>query len=177
MRSARRLVMALIILVGTHAADLSAQMFGPELVWGEDSDLGVGARAELDIGQAVASSGPLSRAILTGAFDFFFPDCDTGATGTDCSATYWELRGDVVVPISAASFDPYAGAGLHLAYASVDFDSGGFGVDSSDNELGFDLVGGLRFTVGDLPAFTELRLELGGGDQLELAFGVLFGQR
>ena len=168
----RRFMVVLAFLIAAHPEQASSQAFGPEVVWGDDTDIGIGGRVELGIGSALASSGLWSQAALAGAFDYFFPDCSDEA---DCS--YWELHGDLLVPITAASINPYLGAGLHLAHASVDIDVGEFDGGGSSSDVGIDVLGGLRFSLGTLSAFTELRLELIGAEQFEIGGGLLFGQR
>lgn len=153
------------------AVEVQAQAIGPQVSWGNDSDLGVGARIELGLPNLLTSSGPLASTFLIGSFDYFFIDCD------EC--TYWELNGNLAVPIAASSVDPYVGAGLNVSRFSIDFESDlpGFDVDGSSTDIGLNLLGGLRFPVGGLNAFGEGRFTVGGGEQLVLSFGVLFGGR
>lgn len=146
------------------SADAEAQAFGVQGSWGDDADFGIGARLELGLPNLLTTEGPLSNTYLIGSFDWFFPDCD------EC--TYWELNANLAVPITATSIDPYAGLGLNIAHVSFDT---GVGTDVSDTDVGLNLLGGLRFNLGTLSAFTEGRFELGGGEQFVLTFGVLVG--
>lgn len=144
-------------------ADAQAQAFGVQGSWGDDSDFGIGARLELGLPNLLTSEGPLSNTFLIGSFDYFFPDfCDAI---DDCS--YWEINGNLAVPITSSTIDPYAGAGLNIAHMSV--------LDQSDTEVGLNLLGGLRFNLGGLGAFGEGRFVLGGSEQFVLTFGVLVG--
>lgn len=142
-----------------------AQRFGAQANWGFDSDLGVGGRFEMNMTGAFKQE-PFSKAVFVGSFDYYFIDC---ATGVDCS--YWEVNPGVVIPVSAQNMKPYFGAGLNLARASASIS----GISSSSTETGINLIGGLRFALSGMSSFAEARLSLGGGDQLALSFGVLFG--
>src|SRR5687768_2239938 len=155
--------MAIALAIGAGSA--SAQRFGAQLNWGNDFDFGVGARVELGMPNLFTSSGPLSRTSLVGSFDYFFPDC-----GGDCS--YWEINGNLTIPITASGVDPYVGAGLNVARFSVDV----AGADASNTELGLNLLGGINFGLGRVAAFGEGRVEIGGGEQFVLTFGIKFGK-
>jgi opacity protein-like surface antigen len=152
---------AAALVIGT--ADAEAQAFGVQGNWGDDTDLGIGARLELGLPNVFTTEGPFSNTYFIGSFDWFFPDCD------EC--TYWELNANLAVPITATTIDPYAGIGLNIAHVSVDVG----GSDVSDTDVGLNLLGGLRFNLGTIGAFTEGRFELGGGEQFVLTFGVLLG--
>jgi hypothetical protein len=145
------------------SADAEAQAFGIQGNWGSDTDFGLGARLELGLPNLITSDGPLSNTFLIGSFDWFFPDfCDNV---DDCS--YWELNGNLAVPITSSTIDPYAGLGLNVGRVAVG--------DASNTEVGLNLLGGLRFRLGSLGAFGEGRAVLGGVEQLVLTFGVLVG--
>lgn len=152
---------AAALVIGT--ADAHAQAFGVQGSWGDDTDLGIGARLELGLPNLLTSEGPLSNTFLIGSFDWFFPDfCDQF---DDCS--YFELNGNLAVPITANTIDPYAGAGLNIARMAV--------LGESDTEVGLNLLGGLRFSLGGASAFGEGRFVLGGSEQFVLTLGVLVG--
>ena len=168
----RSLLMAFAVslaLTGAGAGSAHAQRLGGQLSWGSDSDVGVGARAEFDIKNALSKNEPFSNAFISVQFDYYFIDCPNGA---DCS--YWELNPSLAIPIKTPSLRPYFGAGLNIAHASVD--AGPFG-DVSDTDTGVNLLAGLKFPLGTAEAFTEARISLGGGEQLALSFGILFGGR
>ncbi|HEX6309277.1 MAG TPA: hypothetical protein VFZ69_13870 [Longimicrobiales bacterium] len=154
---------AAALVIGT--SDARAQAFGVQGSWGDDSDFGIGARLELGVPNLLTSTGPLANTYVIGSFDWFFPDND------QIDFDYWEINLNLAVPITATSIDPYAGLGLNIAHISVD----ALGDDGSDTEVGLNLLGGLRFNLGTLGAFTEGRFELGGGEQFVLTFGVLVG--
>jgi opacity protein-like surface antigen len=146
--------------------------------WADDVDLGIGGRIEIGLDNKIATSGPLSRAFFITSFDYFFWDCDEGSSLYEVDCSYWELNPGIGVPLPATGLNPYVGAGLNIARASVDLNVPGFEDDASDTEIGLNLLGGLKFNIGSLPSFVEGRLELGGGEQFVLTFGVnLFGGR
>jgi hypothetical protein len=155
-------------LCTTFAGVAHAQRFGAQLSWGSDSDLGIGARFEADMTNVLSKNEPFSKAFFIGQFDYYFIDCG----GADCS--YWELNPSLAVPfkIQGSKVRPYAGAGLNIAHASVDL--GTFG-NASNTDTGINLLGGIKFPLSTMDAFTEARVSLGGGDQLALSFGLLFG--
>ena len=167
MQKVRSLVTAVALaVVGASAADAQAR-FGAVFNWADETDVGVGARLEIPMQGVMSKTEPFSRAFFIGQFDFYFPDC---AAGVDC--TYFELNPSLAVPFRATNFEPYVGAGLHISRMAVS--SGGTSV--SENEMGLNLLGGLRFPLGGMTALTELRLGLGGNhEQFALSFGFMFG--
>jgi len=173
----RRIIAAAVLLLALIGAEkVEAQVaIGPQVVWADDTDFGIGARAHISVGDLFgAGEGPLANLLTTVTGTFFFPDC--GVSTVDCD--YLELSGNLVVPFeTAGSFKPYAGAGVYLGRFSADSEySGPFEVSGSDTELGLGLVGGGLFQLGALDAFTEARFNLSGYDQFMLTFGVLFGR-
>jgi opacity protein-like surface antigen len=151
------------------ALPVHAQRFGAQINWGEDWDLGIGARIEFPLG--LQADGILSRAFAIGSFDYYFPDCG-GIDEVDCS--FFEINLNGAVPLTAEGFNPYVGGGLNIARFSVDIagDTAGGG---SDTEVGLNLLGGLRFLIGTIAAFAEAKFVVNGAEQLAVTFGVLFG--
>lgn len=158
----RNLRSALVALVGLALAASTAQgqRYGAQLDWGDDTDLGIGGRLEYDLGASLASEGTLARAYLIGSFDYF-PDC-----GQECS--YFEFNGNVAVPVSSATLNPYIGAGLNLGRFSAG--------DRSDTQFGLNALGGLKFGLGKLASFAEARVEFKDESQLVLTWGVMLGR-
>lgn len=169
MRQVRSLLAAVALLaLGATAAD--AQRFGAQISWGDKSDLGVGVRGEWDFSNKMTTQGAFSRAFIIGQFDYYFIECASGA-----SCTYLEINPSLAVPftMTGSSLKPYAGAGLRIGYNSVS--AGGF--SDSNTDLGLNLLGGLKFGLGGMDAFSEARLGLGGDvEQFALSFGLLFGK-
>jgi hypothetical protein len=158
-------VLALVVAAGLVAQTAAAQtratrtvQFGGEVNWATDTDFGVGARAVWSaLGETISLKGLEGVA----SFDIFFPGN---------SVNYWELNADVTYPLSIPSaprISPYFGGGLNVAHSSVS----GFG---GSTDVGANLLGGIKFGLGTLGAFTEGRLELHSGSQFVLTFGVLF---
>ncbi len=158
------LLSSCLALLALTPGTLSAQIgIGGQLSWGDEADLGIGARGTFGL---PVKAAPLE---IIGTFDYFFPD---GAAGLD--VTYWELNGNVVYlfKVPAPKVTPYAGAGLNLAHASVD--AGTPGISVSRTELGLNFLGGAKFDLGSVTPFGELRFELDGGEQFLISAGVLF---
>lgn len=162
----KRVVLGIAMALAISAGNVQAQRLGAQLSYGDDSDLGLGARLEVGVPNLFTSTGALANTYFIGSFDYFFIDCD------EC--TYWEINANLAVPVAASGVDPYLGAGLNVAHFSVDFDSP-LSDEASDTEVGVNLLGGIRFPLGNLSSFLEGRLELGGGEQLVLTFGIMFG--
>lgn len=159
----RKGIIAFACLALFAAGDLHAQQsrqvfFGPQLSWGDDADIGIGGRVE----------GLLSNShlMITGTFDWFFPDND--------NIDYWEINGNLAYRFdirNSPNIHPYAGGGLNVAHVSVD---GPNDLNGSDTDLGLNLVGGSEFTAGGVKPFVELRVSIEGGDQFVITGGVLF---
>jgi len=166
MKKFSTLLAALVVSVAVSTS-AHAQRFGGQVSWGSDSDLGFGARVEVPMTNKLGKTEPLSKAFIIGQFDYYLPDCG----GADCS--WWELNPSIAIPLKSTSLKPYVGAGLNIASITVDL--GSFG-SASNTEMGLLLLGGLKFAVGSMDAFSEARLALSGGEQFALSFGVLFGK-
>jgi hypothetical protein len=160
-----RTIAAAAAAVVICSADAEAQAFGVQGVWGDDTDFGIGVRAEWNLTNVFTNQGPFSRTFLITEFNYYFPDCDP----IDCN--FWEINGNIAVPITAQTIDPYVGLGLNIAHASVE--AGDF--EGDDTEVGLNLLGGLRFNLGTLGAYTEGRIVLSGAEQFSLTFGLLVG--
>lgn len=168
----KRILLAGLVLLATNAGAAAAQtVFGPQLSWGDDSDLGIGARLELPLAGMMSTdpSSPASKLRLVGSFDWFFPD-----DGVGIDVDWWEINANLTYPIEAEGVRPYVGGGLNFAHVSVHFDDALLD-DVSDTDVGLNLLGGLKFLLGTLDAFAEARFALGGADQFVLTSGILFG--
>jgi opacity protein-like surface antigen len=150
------------LLLGVAASAAEAQVrFGANLSWGDDTEVGLGARLNFGLG-AASQRRPIEG---YATFDYFFPD------GFD----FWELTGNVVYRFTTtSSAKPYAGAGLGFGHSSADVGVPGF---EGDSDFFLNLLGGLRFqVVGNVQPFAEARFELGDFSQLVIAGGVFFGK-
>lgn len=165
MRRLGMLLVGVAVWLGS-ASHAEAQRFGAQVSWGDDSDVGLGARAEFDMKNVLAKTGAFANAFLITQFDWYFVDCN------ECS--YFEINPSLAVPIPAQTLKPYLGGGLKISRFAVDL--GAPLGTQSDTDVGVNLLGGLKFGLGNLDAFSEARISLGGHfEQLALSFGVLFG--
>ena len=156
-------VLSVALALATTAGTAEAQRFGAQVGYGtEIESVALGARVEFDLTNKFSQRAPFSNMMFVTAFDYYL-DCD------GCS--FWELTPALAVPftLQGSNMRPYFGAGLSFARISVD------AIDESDTETGLALLGGLRFPMGTMSAFTEARITLHDADQLTLAFGFLFG--
>jgi hypothetical protein len=139
--------------------------FGPQLAWGDDTDLGLGGRIDFGVADALGvDDGPFQNLFASTSITYFFCDwCD-----------YFEINGNLAVPftLEGSSIAPYAGAGIHIGRFS--FDEPLIGDEFDDTEVGLNLLGGIFFPLSDLTGFAEGKFGLGGADQFVLSAGVLF---
>lgn len=148
----------LMLLPATAAAQVR---LGPQLSFGDDTDIGIGARV-------VVNAGASQRWDFIGTFDVFFPD-----DGPNNDVSYWEANGNLAYNFGvegAPSLLPYAGAGLNISHVSIDNASGNF----DDTDLGINLFAGTQFQSQSVTPFAELRVVVEGADQLVLTGGILF---
>jgi hypothetical protein len=166
----------LVVLGGCLVFLLGA--VGAQASYGTDSEIGIGGRLMVGL-PAIPGLG------VIGSFDYFFPGTvDLSGVGVDISADYWEINGNLFYsfPVSGASIEPYFGAGLNLATASVDVMGAGETVDDSQTELALNLLAGFEFQMTGLSPFVEIRVELGsdedffirGDSQVVVTGGFLF---
>ena len=162
----KRLILASLTAILMTPGIAAAQfMLAPQGSWGSDSDFGIGAR--VTYGLAATESTNLE---LVGSFDYFFPSTDGGA-----DVTYWEINGNVnyVLPVRSEYVRTYLGAGLNVAYASVDLGSVSPGLSGSETEIGLNLLAGVHGTSRINP-FGEVRFIIAGGEQFVFTAGVNF---
>ncbi|MFO7895279.1 MAG: outer membrane beta-barrel protein [Longimicrobiales bacterium] len=162
-----------VLMAGALAQPAQAQVqFGAQANYADDFDFGIGARAQFDLGSMFELEGAMAslKGVVSG--DFYFPDCGD----LDCS--YMEINGNALYPIEMeGDLAPYVGGGLNIARFSADYTDpfSGTTSSSSDTDVGLNALGGANFDLGSMAAFAEAKIELGGGEQFVLTFGVLFG--
>lgn len=164
-------ILALAAAVLGPAVPAHAQVnFGPQLAWGDDTDLGIGGRIDFGVADALGvDEGAFRNLFASTSVTYFFVDCD------ECS--YFEINGNLAVPfeLEGSSIAPFAGAGIHIGRWSVDGpDNLGFDFGYDDTEIGLNLLGGIFFPLSDLRGFAEGKFALAGVEQFVLAAGVLF---
>jgi len=149
-----------LLMLLPATADAQVRL-GPQLSFGDDTDIGIGGRAIVNV---VA----LQRWDFIGTFDVFFPD-----DGPNNDISYWEANGNLAYNFGlpgVPSLSPYAGAGLNIAHFSVD----NAGDNRDDTDLGINLFAGTQFRSQSVTPFAELRVVVEGSDQLVLTGGILF---
>lgn len=178
----RWVALALGLAMAFVSVPAQAQVtFGPQLVWGDDTDFGVGGRVDFDLAGPLAITDGLFQDLFGSATaSYFFWDCDLGGdpgVAPDCG--FIELNGNAAVPftIEDSSVLGYLGGGLHLARFSVDRNGAPFsefGV-RSDTEIGLNILGGIKFPLAGLTGFVEGKFGLIGAEQFVFSAGFLIG--
>lgn len=151
----------LLILV-LHASGAHALSVGGQLVYGDDSDVGLGARLEIPTPEL------LDRTRMAADFNWYFPNDPPGA-----DLTFWEVNLNWLHEVGDPNGEIlyHVGGGLNFAYSSVDYDGGG---DDSDSDLGVNFLGGAVLPLGAVSVVGEVRITVGGSQQFTLGTGLLF---
>lgn len=156
---------ALSLAPSAQAGDVAVGVQGS---WGDDADLAVGARVIADL------SGTRSGISAIASFDYFFPDDNGLGDLLGIDLKYWELNGNLVYGFAkTSSVQPYVGAGLNFAHASVK-ETEFTGISVSDSNVGLNILGGLNFGSGRTKFFAEAKFEAGGGEQFVVTGGIRF---
>jgi len=156
-----------LALAGGALAEEKPLSFGVQANWSDDTDLGVGVRARLDLADLKEGLGAVA------SFDYFFPG-DQGFEGVDF--TYWEINANLTydLPLDSSAV-PYIGGGPVLAHASGGVEVVGVEISDSTNEVGFNILGGVKKDLGEsMKLFAEAKYEIKGGEQFVLSVGVRF---
>lgn len=151
-------VLVFLLALAAAADPAPAQVHvGPQLSYGENSDLGIGVRAAVyDLGD----SEELANWEGVGSFDYFFPGGGVDYLEVNLNGLYnFSLGTDTPL-------HPYLGAGMNVARTSVD---GG----PSSSDLGLNLLGGWKYEAETFTPFAEVRIEVGGGEQFVVTGGFL----
>ena len=170
--------LGLVLALWGSPADAQVS-FGPQLVWGDDTDLGVGGRIDFGLAGALGiDDGFFQNLFGSATGSYFFWDCGTGIDIDNLDCGYIEFNGNAGVPftVESSSLSGYFGSGLHVGRTSVDYK--GEIIErtlASDTEIGLNLLGGFKFPISDLTGFVEGKFGLVGVEQFVLSFGFLFG--
>ena len=156
---------ALIALVTLAPAAWAGPVsIGGQLIYGDDTDLGIGARVEVDTPELA------ERTRVAMDFNWYFPDDPPGG-----DFTFWEIDGNFLYDVATTGTDTqigvYVGGGLNFAYASFDPDVGD---GDSEKDLGVNLVGGVEIPIGLATMIGEMRVTIAGSEQYTLGVGLLF---
>jgi opacity protein-like surface antigen len=158
------MALALAVLLAAHPGRTEAQVaFGPQAVLVDFDDLAVGGRVDFGLGQALG--------IEEGVFQELFASLNGNYVFTEGDATNLIFNANAAVPFEVeAAITPYAGAGISIYRWSVEET-----ISGSDTSSGLNLLGGVFFDLGEIPAFAELQYSTSGAGYISLSFGVLFG--
>jgi hypothetical protein len=138
---------------------------GAQGSWGDDTDVGLGARVIFDLGF-------LLRGLeFTGSFDYFFPGEQFGL-----ERDYWEVNTNAMYRIDTRgnTVIPYAGAGFNVARRDVSVRVLDGEISGYETSNGVNLLGGLLFDVGGPAVFVEGRMEVEGGRQFVATVGARY---
>lgn len=161
------LVICAVAAIGIAAGEADAQVsFGAQAHWATETDLGIGARANIVL--------PVENLTLVPSFDYFFPS----SPGPGISVKWMELSANAHYAFPLAgnnSILPYAGGGLNFVRASAKVDFGaGLSDSGSETKTGLNLLGGIQFSsFGSFVPFAELRYGT-AGEQLLITGGINF---
>jgi hypothetical protein len=133
------LLAVIVVLCGFGAAHAADWRFGVQGSFDEGIDtLGIGVRAEVDLGTMVPGlSGALHGNYYLG-YDY---------------ADVFDFNADVRYDLPIPKVDTYAGGGLNVSYYSWDYDL----YDEGDIEFGLNALAGIRFDLGSVQPFVEVR--------------------
>ncbi|MEX2529632.1 MAG: hypothetical protein WD960_02580 [Gemmatimonadota bacterium] len=159
------LLAALTFLFPLIPAQAEAQVsFGPQVVLWDFEELGVGARVEFGLADAIG--------IEDGFFESLYGSVNTSYLFIDGDGTNLVFNVNGNVPIAMdGGLRPYVGAGLNHFRSSISVG----GTSFSSSASGLNLLGGLLLDLGEIPAFGELQFSTTGDGFLSLTGGVLFG--
>ena len=145
------LLMTLFTVVVCASAQKGEMGVGGQLLYGDDSDIGIGARFQYNI---------LDQLRFAPSMNLFFPD--------NSDVTWFELNADIhyLFPV-VDKLKLYPLGGLNLTRVSYK--------DNSDTELGLNIGGGAQYGVfSNLDLIGELKYVTGDADQLVISAGVVF---
>lgn len=166
------LAICMVAVLGIAANEAQAQVsFGAQANWATESDLGIGARANIAL--------PVENLTLVPSFDYFFPS--TGVTGLSMKWMELNANAHYFFPLAGNnSILPYAGGGLNFTRLSTKFEidmgplfSGE--ASGSESKAGLNLLGGIQFSsFGSFIPFAELRYSTTYDGQLIISGGLNF---
>jgi hypothetical protein len=154
------LLAGLALFIAIPATDATAQVsFGPQVVVWDFEEIGIGGRVDFGLGEALGiEEGVFQDLFASFNANYLFADPGTTLIFNINAAIPFAMDGPVT---------PYAGAGLnHFRFSFEGF---------SSSHSGLNVLGGIFFDLGALPAFAELQYSTTGAGFLSLSAGVLFG--
>jgi hypothetical protein len=179
----RWVVVALGLAMAFVSVPARAQViFGPQFVWGGDTDSGVGARVDFDLAGPLAIDDGLFQHLFGSATgSYFFRDCPPAGTDQLADCGFIEINGNANIPftITGSSVSGYLGGGLHLARYSVDYSTPEaralISSEPTFAQIGLNLLGGIKFPLSGLTGFVEGKFGLVGAEQFVFSAGLLIG--
>jgi len=154
---------AFAFLLAVQPQEAEAQVsFGPQVVLWDFEEVGIGARVDIGLGESLG--------IEEGFFEELFASINGNYVFGVGDLTVLLFNANASVPFEIdAAVTPYAGTGLNHWRVS------GTGPFASGGATGLNLLGGIFFGLGDIPAFAELQYSTTGFGFLSVSAGVLFG--
>ncbi|MDE1208276.1 outer membrane beta-barrel protein [Tenacibaculum larymnensis] len=149
--------LALLIAV----VSFSQTKVGAGVVYGSESDLGLGVKASFDISEKLKVSPSMSY-----FFTESIPELSTTMMSFDADAHYFfKLK---------EKFSVYPLIGINLFYTSVSSSlNSAYSVSSTD--FGINLGGGLNYTISNkVTGFSEIKAMLNNGNQIVFSAGVMY---
>ncbi len=164
------ILLALVgFLFALPAQEAEAQVaFGPQVVLWDFDEIGVGARVDFGLADAIGIEDGFFQD-LYGSFNANYLFLDGDAT-----SLVFNLNGNVPLDLDT-DLNPYIGAGINHWRTSVTFNFLGVSEKVTSSASGLNILGGLKFGLGDIPAFAEAQYSTSGAGFLTISFGVLFG--
>jgi opacity protein-like surface antigen len=166
------LLLALGLLGPTTADAQTNVQLGPRLgiPVGDVSDAG----GDLFLGADARIETQALPVVINPSFDFYFMD-DLRAGGRSVGQSLFTIDVNALYEfgVDNQAFTPYAGGGLGITRYSIDADFRNS--NTSDTDVGLNIVGGARFPLGSVQPFAQLNAAFGGDwDRLGITGGVLF---
>ncbi len=170
--------MAFAFLLAVPPSEAEAQVsFGPQAVLWDFDEFGLGARADFGLADALdIEEGAFSQLRASTNVSYLFGDSQR-FNGGEASWSGLLINANAIVPFETdGAITPFAGAGINHTRFSSSVSGNGFAFGSfSGSSSGLNLLGGIEFDLGAVPAFTELQYSTSGAGNLNLSLGVMFG--
>ncbi|MBE7629798.1 outer membrane beta-barrel protein [Tenacibaculum piscium] len=150
-------ILALLVTIVTF----SQTKIGANLVYGSESDLGIGAKASFGLSEEFK---------ISPSINYFFsesvPNVSITTMSFNADAHYFFEIQD--------KFSLYPLAGINVFYTSVS-SSYITSYSASSNSFGLNLGGGMNYLLSEkLTAFSEIKLMLNTGNQVVFCAGVMY---
>lgn len=169
---AASLILGLGLLIPTSAEAQTSFKIGPRLgiPVGDVSDAG----GDLFLGADARIETEALPVVINPSIDFYFmDDFPTGSGSVSQSLFTIDINALYEFGVDNEAFTPYAGGGIGITRYSLDADLRNS--NTSDTDIGLNIVGGARFLLGSVEPFAQLNAAFGGDwDRLGITGGLLF---